>query len=219
MMLSIEGVLTPAEVADVVAALGRARFSQGRATAGWAARSVKANEQARDSEEIETLRELISERLRSHPVFEMAARPKRIIGPMFSRYRSGDTYGEHVDEPLMDGARSDVSFTLFLTAPESYVGGELIISSPAGEDAIKLPAGAAIVYPATTLHRVAPVTSGERLAAVGWVRSYIRNAEQRELLFELDTARRDVFKREGASTTFNQLSKAVANLIRMWCDD
>ena len=219
MMLSIEGVLPPAEVADVVAALGRARFSQGRATAGWAARSVKANEQARDSEEIETLRELISERLRSHPVFEMAARPKKIIGPMFSRYRSGDTYGQHVDEPLMDGARSDVSFTLFLTAPESYVGGELIISSPAGEDAIKLPAAAAIVYPATTLHRVAPVTSGERLAAVGWVRSYIRNAEQRELLFELDTARRDVFKREGASTTFNQLSKAVANLIRMWCDD
>jgi len=219
MMLSIEGVLTPAEVADVVAALGRARFSHGRATAGWAARSVKNNGQARESDEIRTLRELISERLLSHPVFEMAARPKRIIGPMFSRYRNGDTYGEHVDEPLMDGARTDVSFTLFLTAPESYVGGELIISSPAGEDAIKLPAGAVIVYPATTLHRVAPVTSGERLAAVGWVRSYIRNAEQREILFELDTARRDVFKREGASTTFNQLSKAVANLIRMWCDD
>jgi PKHD-type hydroxylase len=180
---------------------------------------VKNNGQARESDEIRTLRELISERLLSHPVFEMAARPKRIIGPMFSRYRNGDTYGEHVDEPLMDGARTDVSFTLFLTAPESYVGGELIISSPAGEDAIKLPAGAVIVYPATTLHRVAPVTSGERLAAVGWVRSYIRNAEQREILFELDTARRDVFQREGASTTFNQLSKAVVNLIRMWCDD
>lgn len=219
MLLSIANVLSSAEVEDALAALGRARFAEGRATAGWAARPVKVNAQARASDEIDTLRELIVERLRNNAVFEMAARPKRIIGPMFSRYRAGDTYGAHVDEPIMSGTRSDVSFTLFLTAPESYEGGELIIMSPAGEDAIKLPAGSAIVYPATTLHRVAPVVSGERLAVVGWVRSYIRDAAQRELLFELDTARRQIFKREGSSDTFNLVSKSVANLMRMWGED
>src|SRR5690606_30111090 len=127
-------------------------------------------------------------------------------------------YGEHVDEPIMDGARTDISFTLFLSPPETYDGGELIIASPAGEDAVKLPAGSVIVYPSTTLHRVAPVTRGERLAAVGWVRSFIRDAAQRELLFELDTARRQLFEREGSSQTFNLVSKSLANLIRMWSE-
>ncbi len=219
MILSIADVLTPAEVENAVAVLNRARFAEGRATAGWAARSVKANAQARDSEEIETLRELIGERLQANPVFDMAARPKRIVGPLFSRYRSGDTYGEHVDEPLMGGVRTDVSFTLFLSAPETYEGGELIISSPAGEDSVKLPAGSAIVYPSTALHRVSPVTSGERLAAAGWVRSFVRDAAHREMLFDLDTARRQIFEREGSSTTFNLVSKSLANLMRMWSDD
>lgn len=219
MILSVVDVLSAAEVEDAVAALSRARFGEGRDTAGWAARSVKANEQARTSEEIETLRELIGERLRGNGVFELAARPKRIIGPLFSRYRAGDSYGAHVDEPIMDGVRSDVSFTLFLTPPGAYDGGELIIMSAAGDDAVKLSAGSAIVYPATSLHRVAPVVRGERLAAVGWVRSYIRDAAQRELLFDLETARRQIFEREGSSTTFNLVSKSVANLVRMWTDD
>jgi len=219
MILSIADILSPAEVENAVAVLGRARFAQGRETAGWAARTVKSNAQARDSEEIETLRDIIGERLKAHAIFEMAARPKRLIGPMFSRYKSGDAYGEHVDEPIMDGVRTDLSFTLFLSAPETYDGGELIIASPAGEDAVKLPAGSAVVYPSTTLHRVAPITRGERLAAVGWVRSLIRDAAQRELLFELDTARRQIFEREGSSATFNLVSKSLANLIRMWSED
>ena len=219
MILSIADVLSAAEVADVVAALGRARFSEGRATAGWAARSVKANTQARASDEIDTVRELIENRLRSNGVFELAVRPKRIIGPLFSRYRVGGAYGTHIDEPIMDGARSDISFTLFLTAPEAYDGGELIISSAAGDDAIKLVAGSAVVYAATSLHRVAPVTAGERLAAVGWVRSYVRDTAQRELLFDLETARRQMFERDGSSTAFDLVSKSVANLARMWSDD
>ena len=219
MILSIVDVLSAPEVEDAVAALGRARFFEGRATAGWAARSVKSNTQARASDEVDTLGELIEERLRSNAVFELAARPKRIIGPLFSRYRVGDAYGAHIDEPIMDGSRSDVSFTLFLSAPESYDGGELVIISPAGEEAIKLPAGSAVVYPATSLHRVAPVVQGERIAAVGWVRSYIKDAAQRELLFDLETARREIFGREGSDTAFNLVSKSVANLVRMWSDD
>ncbi|MGB3719551.1 MAG: Fe2+-dependent dioxygenase [Proteobacteria bacterium] len=219
MILSIGDVLNAAEVANAVSVLNKARFVDGRATAGFAARAVKSNAQARESEDIETLREMIADRLRANAVFEMAARPKRFIGPMFSRYRVNDAYGEHVDEPIMDGARTDISFTLFLSPPETYDGGELIIASPAGEDAVKLPAGSVIVYPSTTLHRVAPVTRGERLAAVGWVRSFIRDAAQRELLFELDTARRQLFEREGSSQTFNLVSKSLANLIRMWSED
>lgn len=219
MILSIAGVLTPAEVHNAVTVLSRARFSSGRETAGWAARSLKSNSQARASDEVETLRDLIKERLLENAVFQAAARPQRIIGPLFARYRAGDTYGAHVDEPVMDGARTDLSFTLFLTAPETYEGGELVIMSAAGEDTIKLPAGSAIVYPATTLHRVAPVAGGERLAVVGWVRSYTRDAAQRELLFELERARRQIFEREGSSETFNLVSKSLANLMRMWSDD
>ena len=119
----------------------------------------------------------------------------------------------------MGGIRSDVSFTLFLSDPASYGGGELVIDSTAGEEAFKLAPGSVITYPATTLHRVAPVTSGERLAAAGWVRSFIRDADRRELLFDLDTARRRIFDREGKTAEGDLLAKCAANLLRQWCED
>lgn len=219
MILSIADILSTAEVEAAMAALRRTRFDDGQATAGWAARPVKHNTQARSSDDSETLRELIAERLCGNAVFAMATRPKRIIGPMFSRYRVGDTYGAHVDEPVMDGVRSDVSFTVFLSSPEMYEGGELVIMSAAGEDEVKLPSGSVVAYPATSLHRVAPVRHGERLVAVGWVRSYIRDAAQRELLFDLDRARRQIFEREGQSEAFDLVSKSTSNLMRMWSDD
>ena len=149
----------------------------------------------------------------------MAARPKKLSPLLFSRTETGMQYGVHVDDALMAGMRTDIAFTLFLDDPDSYDGGELVIESAAGDDAIKLPAGAMIVYPATTLHRVAMVTRGQRHVVAGWARSFVRDGAQREILFDLDTARRTIFARDGKSGEFDLISKSLANLLRMWADD
>ena len=146
-------------------------------------------------------------------------RPKALSPLLFSRYEKGMHYGSHVDDALMDGMRTDVSFTLFLSDPKSYDGGELVIESASGEETFKLAAGSLVAYPATSLHRVGDVTRGTRLAAVGWARSFIRDAARRELLFDLDTARRQMFAREGKSAEFDLVSKSLANLMRMWAED
>jgi PKHD-type hydroxylase len=119
----------------------------------------------------------------------------------------------------MNGMRADVSFTLFLSGPDEYDAGELVIESPAGEDAVKLNPGSLVAYPSTALHRVNDVTRGSRLAAVGWARSFIRDPAQRELLFDLDTARREIFARDGKSKAFDLMSKSLSNLMRMWAED
>ncbi len=128
-------------------------------------------------------------------------------------------YGWHTDDAMIDGARTDLSFTLFLNDPDTYEGGELIIDSTEGENEIKLPAGHAVLYPATSLHRVNDVTSGIRLVAFGWVRSFVRRHDQREILFDLDLATQTVFKREGKSELFDHLAKTKANLLRLWIED
>jgi PKHD-type hydroxylase len=220
MRIAIANVLNAEELEKVRGALARVRFLDGRATAGFAAREVKHNRQAdaldRNAEEI---RSLVTERIQSNELFKLAARPKQLTPVIFSKYESGMRYGNHVDDAMMGGMRSDISFTLFLSEPAGYDGGELVIESTAGEDAIKLEAGAMIVYPATSLHRVAEVTRGERLAAVGWVRSFIRDEAKRELLFDLDAARKRLFAREGKSEDYDLLSKSSANLLRMWTED
>ena len=219
MILAIADVLSATDLAEVTAGLASATFVDGRATAGWAAKLVKANLQAERGPELERVSGLVDARLAAHAVFALAVRPKTILGPLFSRYEPGHAYGTHVDDALMGGVRSDCSFTLFLSPPESYDGGELIVSTSAGEDAYKLPAGSLVTYPASSLHRVAPVTRGRRLAAVGWVRSFIRDAGQRELLFDLETARRRLFDREGKTEDGDLLAKCAANLLRLWCED
>jgi PKHD-type hydroxylase len=219
MILAIADALTSTDIAEVRAGLATASFIDGKTTAGWSAKLVKANLQALDSPELRKLRQLVHTRLVEHAVFALATRPKTILGPLFSRYEPGHAYGPHVDDAVMGGVRTDVSFTLFLSAPESYDGGELVLDSPAGADTFKLDAGNIIVYPSAMLHHVAPVTRGQRLAAVGWVRSYIRHAAQRELLFELETARRRLFEREGKTPDGDLLAKCAANLVRMWCQD
>ena len=219
MILAIADVLSAADIADVHAALATAKFRDGKATAGWSAKQVKRNLQAADGPELERVHALVETRLAEHAVFALATRPKTILGPLFSRYEPGHAYGAHVDDALMGGVRTDVSFTLFLSAPESYDGGELVIDAASGEDAFKLAAGSVVTYPSTSLHRVAPVTRGQRLAAVGWVRSYLRDPAHRELLFELETARRRLFEREGKSADGDLLAKCAANLLRMWCED
>lgn len=220
MQIVIGNILTRDEVETIRAALRRAKFVDGRATAGFAARIVKNNTQATASDRgLPVTRDLVTRRILAHEVFQLAARPKALTPVMFSRYRPGMNYGSHVDDAVMQGLRTDISFTLFLSEPESYDGGELVIESAAGEDAVKLDAGAMVAYPANTLHRVNPVTRGERLAAVGWARSLIRDPAQRELLFDLDTVRRQMFAREGKSAEFDLVSKSLANLMRMWAED
>lgn len=219
MILAASDVLSAADVAALRDGLAQAAFTPGEATAGWSAKLVKANLQASDSPEIEAMRALVQRRLLEHPVLALATRPKTIVGPLFARYQPGHAYGTHVDNALIGSVRTDVSFTLFLSDPASYDGGELVIDTSSGEEAFKLAPGSVVTYPATTLHRVAPVTRGERLAAAGWIRSHLRDAAQRELLFDLETARRRLFDREGKTAEADLLAKCAANLMRMWCED
>ena len=219
MILCIGDVLNSKELDEICSKVAELTFVDGRATAGWSARLVKDNEQAEGSKQVEIVLRRLAERILANELFQLAVRPKRLTPLLISRYGEGKQYGTHVDDALMQGMRTDVSFTLFLADPDSYVGGELIIETSAGEQPFKLPAGSMVVYPSTTLHRVAPVESGLRVAAVGWARSYVRTAENREILFDLETARRDLFEREGKTSAFDLLSKCSANLLRLWVDD
>lgn len=219
MMLCIGDVLDREQVAELRADIDTLAFVDGRATAGWAARLVKNNEQAEAGAQLDALRKRIASHILDNDLFQIAVRPKTLTPLLISRYGQGKQYGTHVDDALMQGMRTDLSFTLFLSEPDTYDGGELVIESNAGEQPFKLSAGSMIVYPSTTLHRVAPVERGARLAAVGWARSYVRSAEQREILFDLETVRRDMFERDGKSDAFDLLSKSTTNLLRAWAED
>jgi PKHD-type hydroxylase len=220
MKIQIGNILAPDELATVCVTLKRARFVDGRETAGFAAHSVKNNRQAAGADRsLETIRKLVAKRILDNEVFRLAVRPKTLSPLLFSRYDKTMQYGSHVDDALMNGMRTDVAFTLFLSDPADYEGGELVIENALAEETFKVAAGSLVAYPATSLHHVAEVTRGTRLAAVGWARSFIRDAARRELLFDLDTARRQMFAREGKSAAFDLVSKSAANLMRMWAED
>ena len=192
-------------------------WQAGIATAGWHARGVKHNRQLEcDSERQRQLAPVVLQALEADPLLQAAALPLRIHSLRFSRCGPGEGYGRHLDDAYMGAGRSDLSFTVFLSPPDHYSGGELVLEGPAGEERCKLAAGAAVVYPSTLLHRVEPVGQGERLVAVGWIESRIRSAEQRELLFELDTARRSLFTKDGKSEEFDLISRSYSNLLRLW---
>lgn len=219
MQMLIAGILSPDDLKLVRQAFEKAQFVDGRETAGWAAKTVKNNLQAKAGDPaLDGVRTLVAERLRTHSLFQLAARPRHITPLLFAQYRDTMTYGTHVDDALMQGIRTDISFTLFIDEPETYEGGELVIETSAGENPIKGPAGSVYMYPSNTLHRVDAVTSGTRRVAVGWAQSHVRNSEQREILFDLDTARRTLFDRQGKTAEFDLMSKSVANLLRMWMD-
>ncbi len=217
-MLALQGVLAPAEARVLADAARELTFDDGRKTAGRFARAVKANDQAAASPERDAILARVERALRENPVFRSAARPKAMTPLILSRYREGQTYGLHVDDALMQGLRTDLSFTLFLAEPESYDGGALIIEDTLEARSIKLKAGDVILYPSTSLHQVEAVTRGERLAVVGWVQSLIRDSQQREVLFDLDQAVETVFAAEGKSALFDRLAKTRSNLLRMWME-
>ena len=221
MRFQIESLLLPDQIADWRGRLlaPEAPWRPGQETAGWHARSVKRNRQLdRASALHRELAPQVHQALLAHPLLASAALPARIHGLLFSRSGPGEGYGRHVDNAFMAEGRSDLSFTLFLSEPASYAGGALVLEFPHGEEAIRLGAGDAILYPSTLLHRVEPVTAGERLVCVGWIQSRLRSAELRELLFELDTARRTVFSQQGKGEVFDLLSRTYTNLLRMWGD-
>ncbi|MBW4622096.1 MAG: Fe2+-dependent dioxygenase [Cyanosarcina radialis HA8281-LM2] len=222
MIFSIDDVLTSEELKFVVNSLNESDFVDGKITAGWHAKLVKNNTQISSQiGYLQELRSLVETALERHPLFKSAVQPKIIHSIQFSRYEPGMSYGTHVDNALMGDRefwRSDVSFTIFLSSSSSFTGGELVIECSDGDRDYKLEAGSAIVYPSSTLHRVETVTDGIRLAAVGWVQSLVRDPNQREILFDLDTARRSIFAKEGKTIEFDLISKSYANLLRQWAE-
>lgn len=217
MLFTLPDLLTPSAVASLRDRLQTLEWIDGASTAGWHAKTVKQNQQLA-SKPAAPLTKEVSQALLAHPLFQAAARPKSIQSLRFNRYTGGMAYGRHTDNAMMNGGRTDLSFTLFLSDPEDYEGGELIVESVDSEQAYKLSAGSVLVYPSTSLHQVTPVTQGTRWAAIGWVQSYIRHAHQRELLFELDTARRSLFEKYGKTDEFDLVSKSLSNLLRQWVE-
>ncbi|BBD56064.1 Fe2+-dependent dioxygenase [Planktothrix agardhii] len=222
MIFCIADVLTPEELETTLTLLQQAEFIDGKTTAGRYVKSVKNNQQIKTDTEITSeLRNIVLEALKRNELFQVAARPKIIRPIIFSRYDVGMYYGSHFDNAIMGDesiSRTDVSLTLFLSDPNTYQGGELVIETSLGEQSFKLDAGSAIVYPSSTLHRVETVTEGTRWAAVTWIQSLIRDPSQREILFDLDTARRSIFQQYGKTIEFDLIAKSHANLLRKWAD-
>ncbi|MEY2979600.1 MAG: Fe2+-dependent dioxygenase [Prochlorotrichaceae cyanobacterium] len=218
MLFQILDLLSPPQIQDIDDRLQGLNLVDGRTTAGWYARTVKGNEQVSTPDPIgKEIKAEITQALLAHPLFQAAVRPRRLHSLLISRYGVGMSYGRHVDNALMAGEyRSDLSFTVFLSDPQTYGGGELVIEGADSEQTYKLGAGSAIVYPSTTLHRVNPITAGERWAVVGWVESWIRQAEQREILFDLETVQRSLFAQGGKTPEFDLVSKSLSNLLRQW---
>ena len=218
MYLPLGGVLNAEDLASVNSIVSKLAFQDGRATAGWHAKQVKDNAQATPSAALRQAQRLILDALQRHEVFAAFALPRRVLPPILAKYAETQRYGSHVDDAIMSSAdgplRTDLSLTLYLDEPDAYDGGELVIETPAGEEALKLAAGDAIVYPSTTLHRVEPVTAGERRVAVTWVQSLVRDAARREILFDLKRAQRLAYQRGGKDDLFDLVTKARANLLR-----
>jgi len=219
MSFVIADILTPVELAALQEVMNQpALFTDGKATAGWQAGPRKRNLQAdKASPVVKGALRKVESALLKNPVFQSAARPRGIASLLLSRYQSGMQYGTHVDDAMMAGQRTDLSFTLFLSAPESYEGGELVVERTDGESVFKPAAGHLVLYASTALHRVEPVTRGVRFAAVGWVRSLIREEAQRELLFDLDRAVE--LLRHGGDGALDLILKTRGNLLRRWIED
>jgi PKHD-type hydroxylase len=210
-------VLEPAQAAHILRALGSHPFIDGKATASGIARDIKNNLQAeRTGDSLAELDQLVSSALCANSVFQSFAFPRRVRPPIFSRYEPGMNYGAHVDGCIMNDngslLRADLAVTVFLSPPESYDGGELVIELPYGETEIKLAPGEAVLYPADTVHRVAPVTRGVRMAAVTWVQTAVQDSRMRALLFDLARALQQAEANEDPKLL---LSKSYHNLLRM----
>jgi PKHD-type hydroxylase len=222
MILTIPDVISPAEIQELRALIAASVFEDGTATAGSQAKRVKKNEQvARDDRRKPEIQKRVREVLLRSAEFRRATLPKSIRPCLISRYRPGMQYGRHVDNAIMGTdvpVRSDIATTLFLCEPVDYEGGELVIHGTFGQQEVKLPQGWAVVYPASSLHEVRPVTKGERLCAVTWIESLVRDPARRELLYDLDSARRRLAEKQPDGEEAYLVQKSHANLLRMWAE-
>jgi PKHD-type hydroxylase len=222
MILTFDNVVTPEEHQALLGRIGSATFVDGRETAGVRLADTKKNLQiARGSPVLQEIADLLLGALKRNDAFRTATYPKQLHSVIVSRYEPGMTYGSHVDEALLGTTvvwRSDMSLTLFLKPPTDYDGGELAVESGSGEMRVKLEAGSIVVYPTGQLHRVLPVTRGERLAVVGWIQSYVRDPHAREALWDLAQAREAVYARDGKSRAFDLINKTHTNLLRRWAE-
>jgi len=222
MLIQIPQVLTSDQLAQIREIMDHARFVDGRLSAGKAARRVKNNAELADAPEImNTLNNLVMGAVVRNPIYQAAALPHRAATPFFAKYGPGQTYGDHVDDPIMGAPqryRTDISMTVFLNEPEEYEGGELVIQTAFGEQRTKLKAGDAVMYPSGSLHHVAEVTQGERRVAVTWIQSMIRSAEQRELLYNLHQARESLLQAHPEAEESRKVDVTYINLVRMWAE-
>ena len=221
MLIEISELLNPAQLQKIHALLLGATFVDGKLTAGMAAERVKQNEELKqDPQLLQRLYRILMASVGQNARFRSFALPNRVADFIFARYRPGMHYGDHVDDPIMGGGkfRTDVSMTVFLNEPDTYEGGELVIRTPFGDKQVKLAAGSAVVYPSSSVHHVADVTRGERLVALTWMQSFVRDAAQRELLFELDQAREYLLRNEPDTEHAKAVDRSYANLLRMWAD-
>lgn len=223
MLLHIPALLTAEEVREARALLDAAPWEDGRRTAGHRAQGVKRNEQLpADRPEAQKLGAMIGDRLARNPTFMAAALPLRVMPPRFNRYTGEGHYGNHVDNAIFPvpgtniSVRSDVSMTVFFSEPDEYDGGELIIQDTFGEQVVKLPAGDAVLYPGSSLHRVTPVTRGARLASFLWTQSLVPQAHRRRMLYDLDLAIQALSSDHPEHDAVDTLTNVYHNLLREW---
>jgi PKHD-type hydroxylase len=212
MLIRIPNVLTAEQVAEFREALEQASWADGRLSAGYLSQTVKRNAQLADTDPT------------ARALFTSAALPRKVLPPLFNRYGESQTYGPHIDgaiRPFGDGAhrvRTDLSATLFLSPPESYDGGELVVQDTLGERSVKLSAGDLVLYPGTSIHLIAPVTRGVRLAAFFWIESMVRGNTERDVLFQLDNAIQRLASDVPEHTALVELAGVYHNLLRCWAE-
>lgn len=223
MLVTIPNILNNEDIDVIADLMATANFREGTTSAGSEAKRVKNNHEMFISEaETQRLNNLVMGKLIKNKTYVDTAFAAKIAAPYYARYSKGMSYGNHVDDPVMGPPnqryRSDISITIFLNGPEAYEGGELVINTQFGEQKVKLNAGDAVLYPSSSTHRVAEVTKGERLVAVTWLQSTIRDPAKREILYNLSQARETLIKKSAGSQELEQLSNGFVNLLRMWTD-
>lgn len=226
MLITIDDVLSPAELNDLRSRLERSAWTGGEVTAGPQAALSKNNRQlAEDAQHLPVLRRIVLGALQRNPLFFTAALPARILPPFFNRYEGDQNhYGNHVDgamRSLPEGGylRADVSATLFISEPEEYTGGVLTIEDTFGNREIKLRAGSMVVYPSSSVHQVTPVTHGRRLACFMFIQSMVRDAGRRRMLFDMDMALLQLRQTHGETESVIRLTGVYHNLLRHWAEN
>lgn len=222
-VIQIPQLLQGNQLTTIDELITKINFEDGKNTASGAAKLSKNNLQSsrQPSPEYNKAQEIIFKAIAQNPYIQAACMPKNILPPIISRYQKGMEYGMHTDSPVMTNQytiRVDLSITLFLSEPEQYDGGELVIHTPTGFAPFKLAKGDAIIYPTTRLHCVNPVTRGERVACVTWMQSLVKSTEQREMLLQLKTVQESIGEKDLQSPENLMLLQIYSNLMRMWTD-